>query len=451
MADDRRPFWLGLLSIFPLLLWWLGWFPGFLSPDSVDQLGQAARFSFTNVHPAFHSLYLWALMRLWETPAVVGLAQLLGLALLLGLAARRLVGVGVPPWSAVGAAWVAALLPAVGPTTIAIWKDIPYGLALLWLFTELLLLAQTGEEFWDGRLRAARLGGALALVWLFRHNGVVVVLLVGGALAVAHRRRWRGLVTAGATLSLVVALVLGALYRVLPVDTRTASTDVLIGDVAALVTHHPSSFRGGELDYLERIAPLEVWRAEYTCYDSTLLSFDPRFDRQVLWEDPGPFWSLAGRAALRHPLTVLGNHACASSYLFVPFQPQGEGTHLHRPPYDIPENELGIERNPISWKAFFLTRAVFVWAEEPGRLWLTWRPALLLWPALATYLGIALRRRLRPLLWPGMLVVAQGLTLTLTPLAQDFRFAYGLYLMSWLTLPLAWLVVRPGQAEVGGR
>ncbi len=66
-----------------------------------------------------------------------------------------------------------------------------------------------------------------------------------------------------------------------------------------------------------------------------------------------------------------------------------------------------------------------------------------LWLALLTYLGVAMRRSLRPLLWPGALMGIQLVNLTLTPLAQEFRFAYGVYLMSWLSLPLLWLILRP--------
>ena len=45
----------GWLSVIPMLIWWLGWFPGYLSPDSIDQLGQVARFDFANIHPISHT------------------------------------------------------------------------------------------------------------------------------------------------------------------------------------------------------------------------------------------------------------------------------------------------------------------------------------------------------------------------------------------------------------
>jgi len=102
---------LGALTILPLLVWWLGWFPGFLTSDSIDQLGQADRFEFSNFHPASHTITLWAVTRVWNNPAAVTLVQAIAMAGLLGLTARRLVRLGVHIALAVGAVWLAAILP----------------------------------------------------------------------------------------------------------------------------------------------------------------------------------------------------------------------------------------------------------------------------------------------------------------------------------------------------
>ena len=103
------------LAFLPLFLWWLGWFPGFLSPDSIDQLNQIETGELTNGHPGFHTITMWLITRVWDNAGAITLAQVIGMALLLGLVARRLVELGAPAWSAVGAAWLVGVLPAVGP------------------------------------------------------------------------------------------------------------------------------------------------------------------------------------------------------------------------------------------------------------------------------------------------------------------------------------------------
>ena len=189
----------GWSSVIPLLGWWLGWFPGFLSGDSVDQLGQAARFEFLNFHPVTHTFSLWLVTRVWDEPGAVTLLQVLLLGGLLGYTARRLTQVGVPWWLAATAAFLTAAVPMVAATTITIWKDVPYSIAMLWAFAELLVLARSPRAFWSGRSGPVRLGIALGLLWVTRANGLITVLLFLIALAIGFRGRLRTVVLATGT------------------------------------------------------------------------------------------------------------------------------------------------------------------------------------------------------------------------------------------------------------
>ena len=114
LSKENRALLLGWLSVLPLLVWWLGWFPGFMSSDSIDQLGQVDRFEFFNFHPIVHTFSMWIISTVWDHPGAVTFVQVVVLAGLLGFLARRLTQIGVPWWLAVGAAWVTAALPMVG-------------------------------------------------------------------------------------------------------------------------------------------------------------------------------------------------------------------------------------------------------------------------------------------------------------------------------------------------
>jgi len=438
---------LGALSILPLLVWWLGWFPGFLTSDSIDQLGQADRFEFSNFHPASHTITLWAVTRVWDNPAAVTLVQAIAMAGLLGVAARRLVRLGVHIALAVGAVWLAAILPMVGATTITIWKDVPYTLALLWAFTELLLMARDRATFWAGWWGPLRLGSALGLLMVYRHNGWITVVLVVIALAIGFFRSWRGLIRSLAAVVAVGFVLPAVLVAIFPVDTTTIEmAEVFTSDVAAVYQHQPESFSEPEVVLLEAVAPLEVWRDRYSCLDSTSLVFDAEFSNDAIRAEPDDYRALVARTVLGNLPTVIGHRWCAASYLLVPAQPS-DG-FFHRPPFDIPPNTLGIVRDPVSDRAFSVTKSLYVWAEPAGRLWLTWRPALVIWLGIITYIGVALRRRLWPILWAAVLIVAQTLNVAATSPAQEFRFAFGIYLLMWLSLPLLWLVVRPSDATL---
>ena len=440
-------FLLGLLTVVPLLTWWLGWFPGFMSSDSIDQLGQVQQFEFANFHPAAHTISMWAVTRVWNSPGAVTLVQVLAMAVLLGVTARRLTQLGVPIALSVAAVWAASVTPMVGATTVTVWKDVPFTLAMVWAFTELLLMARDRAAFWSGTWGPLRLGTALGLMVMFRHNGIITAALVVLAVAIGFRSSLRRVLLAVAALIVVGLVVPGVVNRTFPVDQTTAEpAEVFMSDVAAVYVHEGTELSQADIALLAGVAPLEVWIAQYSCSDSTALVFHPEFNSSVVRQRAGEYRSLVGRLVFGHLPTVLGHRWCRASYLFVP--PQPDDAFLHRPPFDIPANDLGYARDPISWKAFSLTRSFYVWAEPDSRLWLTWRPALMIWLGIITYGGIAWRRRLRPLLWAGSLIGAQLLNVAITSPAQEFRYAFGIWLCCLLSLPLWWLVVKPSRATL---
>jgi len=440
-SDVRRAFWLASLAFLPLFIWWLGWYPAFLSGDSLDQLRQIETGNFFNGHPAFHTITMWAITRVWDNAGAISLVQIVVLALLLGLIARRLRELGIPMWLAVGAAWAVGLSPAVGPTAMTLWKDIAFTLAFLWVFAELLLLVRLQEAYWSKVWNPVRLGAALSLLWLFRHNGLVTVLGVLAVLAITNRRNLGRLAPTVLAVAGIVLLVQGPVFWLFTVDRSTpTAAEVMLPVVASSFVHEPDNFSGEEVALLASIAPLDVWRSRYDCDYSDPLLFDPAMRVGVIRQDPGPVLQLGFRTLWRDLDTSLGFFWCRASFLLVPGQPAD--SYLLRPPYSIPANDLGLERSPRWSVASDLTRRVFANAESRSWLWLTWRPALIVWLTFATYLVLA-RRHTRRLVLPAALLGFHFLNVAAFSLNHEFRLAFPLYVAGILSLPLLWFIARP--------
>ena len=434
---------LGVATVIPLLVWWAGWFPGFMSSDSIDQWNQVLTFEFRTAHPIAHTSLMWLVSLMWETPGAVALLQVVAMATLFGFMARRLVQIGVPLSIGVATVWVIALLPMTGAMTVTIWKDVPFAIAMGWVFTELLLLAIDRSRFWASWWGPGRLGIGLGLMWALRANGKYTVATFLIVIGIVERERIRWVFVTATTVGFVGVVIPAILILALPVtDQPIEPAQVFMPDVAAVVNHAPASLSDRDVALIEAVAPLPVWQDRYACGDSSPLLFDQQFSNTTIRDNPWDYRWLVVRSAAGAPMTVLGHRWCAGEYLISPFN--RTGTFVHRPPYDIWPNTIALTRDPVSDRAFAVTSWLYVEAERSAIEWLTWRPALAMLAGLATFAAIWARRRLRPLRLIGALFVLHLANVFFTSPSHEFRYAFGLYLVALASLPL-WLFVADRQ------
>jgi hypothetical protein len=432
------------LAALPLLVWWASWYPGMLSGDSLHQLAAVESGDFTNEVPAIHSIIIWLLTRVWDSPAAVSLVQVVAMVALLALYLRRARGAGIPGWLAGTAVVVFAWLPAVGATTIAVEVQVAQTLIGIWLLAELLGLAPDPNGYLSDPWSATRLGLALGATWLFDHAGLVVVLVILVALALGLRSRSHLLaVPAGGAIAIVL-LVQGPLYVAFDVDRGVPPLgEAYAPEIAAVYRHHPGWFEEADLELMRAVADLQIWQEAYRCGDGASLLTDREFDTTVIRAHAGAYRGLLVRSALTHPLTVAGHRACAAGVLFAPFRPAGERFETYV--YNVPPNDLGIVRDSRLPSGFNFTKAILVRSDRPAGLWLFWRPGIILWPALAGIVTLAMRRR--RLLWPAAALVGFLLMAVLTVREPSFRESFSVYALAFLSLPLWWPALSGDAAD----
>jgi hypothetical protein len=368
-------------------------------------------------------------------------------AVLMAFIARRLVQIGVRTWMAVTTVWVIALLPMTAVTTITIWKDVPFTLAMGWVFTELILLARDKSRFWGTWHGPLRLGIGLGLMWALRANGKLTVVVFVIMLAIGFRTRWRALLLITTSVVVVGVFLPSFLIAVLPVTNRPIDpAQVFMPDVAAVVVHDPDSLSSDDLTLVTAVAPIEIWISQYSCGDSAPLVFHPEFNNSEIQAAPSSYRTLILHAFLGATSTVAGHRWCAGEYLLSPYN--RTGTFLHRPPFDIWVNDLGLERAPLSDRAYDVTLWAYQVVEHPRLEWLTWRPAVYVLLGLITLGALWWRRRLRPLDWIGLLFVIHLVNVWATSPSHEFRYAFGLYLISLASIPLWYLIVDPSRARI---
>ncbi len=80
-------------------LYLLAFWPGIMSQDSVDQWHQLLQGRYEDAHPAFHTLTVWLITRVWLSPAAVALVQIVILSAAIGFGLAMLRSYGVPAWA----------------------------------------------------------------------------------------------------------------------------------------------------------------------------------------------------------------------------------------------------------------------------------------------------------------------------------------------------------------
>ena len=158
-------------------------YPGVLSPDSVDQIGQILSGAYINHHPYWHtrliSVFFGLGLRLFgdcnAAVAVYSVAQMTMMALCFALAVMTLYQAGTKRSWLVGAAAAYILLPYHVMYSYTMWKDVLFGCAML-----LLILALCRLLFGIGRRAVNHVLFVMGVLGtaLLRSNGFLTLLAV---------------------------------------------------------------------------------------------------------------------------------------------------------------------------------------------------------------------------------------------------------------------------------
>ncbi len=429
------------------LLYWLAYFPGQMSSDSLDQWGQMLRFDFNDNHPAFHTLSNWLITRLWLSPAAVALAQIITMSVLIGSGLSKLRTLGVSPavlWAVCG---LFTLSPVMGMTTITLWKDIPYSMSILWL-TLLLLEVITSEGRWLAASwrNMVLLGVASFCVSIFRHNGPPVALGTLLALGFVYRAFWKRVAVAFVIAITIYGAVHGPLYSVLGVKEMSSAFkyQVLLHQVAASVAAG-TPLAPEEARVLDGIMPVEQLKSRYSCARTTSIIFDSPLNEQELENGGASLGRLWLSLLLRNPGAIV-NHLLCSGGLVWNVSPFKHYLYATEGGIEQP-NEFRLSTRPKLPRLHHILGDFVNLTLERKLIWLIWRPAIYLYGTMLLSALAAFRLRETAWLLFALPVLLQSMTLFLLCPAQDFRYQFSVYLVGLMSLCLPFY--RKGERVVG--
>lgn len=441
--------WIGyaLPSVVVWTIYLLAFWPGMMSPDSTDQWKQVLSGHFVDAHPAFHTMIIWLITRLWLSPAAVGLAQISALSALVGWGLALVRNWGAPRWSVWVACLLCALFPLNGLMAITFWKDIPYSIAVLALTLMVAQVIVSDGEWLKAHKHWIILGIVAASVALFRYNGLAAAFGTPLLLLVAYRRHWRVLLSALAVAIGGWLIIRGPVYDLVHVKPFRSDTFPMVYFVSQVGAHVTAGtpLTPDERAYLDRILPVAGgW--PYNCYSVAVFLWPEEryksFDWQVITADSAAFLRIYQALLIRNPVVNLRDLVCRASLVWEIKKPHGlypsviplVADEHGRLFYILPPfNEVTLPSEGSLLPNVASQVAQIYFASTWNRWACVWRPALYLYLFLGGAALAALRQRQWKLLFITLPIILQSALLFVVIPAQDVRYQYPVFLV-FLTL-----------------
>jgi hypothetical protein len=443
----RLPVAVALLCELVLFGWWLAFYPGLMSFDTVTYVWQVTTGHWRSDHSVAYDVLVWLSLQLTGGLGALTLLQTVAMAACLGYVCHGLRALGVRGRWAALAPLAVAVVPSTGTFAVFVWKDSAYAIAAVLAFgacVHLVLRQRAAAHWW---LLAAGMTG----LSLFRNNTYPGVIAAGLVLLVALPRR-RGRIAAATLIPTVLALGLNfAVYPALGIQKpRTSSYYAFnYADIAVAYHRAPQSFRRSDLAVMARVAPLDHWSgggANCAWVDPLMA---PPFDRQAAERLNGRLLDVWKDVLKQRPDLMLSAHLCRAR---IGWALPHNSTDIYVQPPVVPADRFGysLPGRPMAgsrWLPALRTDApsvrlhrAGVWAytlaRTPELTWLLWTGSL--W-CYATYLITARVMRRRPLRAALALAATtaglQVAQLVATP-AGLFRYMAAPVLLGFLAVPL---------------
>lgn len=238
---------------------------GIYSPDSLEQLEQAVGGKYSDWHPVWHTLLFFKLPLLL-TGEKTSIIVFQSIFFCLSIACMTETAYELGGWrSAVLCFSFVMLNPYTGFLLLHPWKDAAFASTSLLAVCLAVRLWCAGSERSVSRPTLVLMGLLLANATLFRHNGILLTLvLLLALLFILGRKRW---FLVAAVFVLFIVLIKGPVYHALDVEkpgNRVVETTGLpmtvIGNV---VTKNPGAMDGELRDFAYSILTPEEWNKHY--------------------------------------------------------------------------------------------------------------------------------------------------------------------------------------------
>jgi len=448
-------------------VYWLAFFPAIMSFDSVSQWNQILSGKFNNYNPAFHTIFMWLLTRIWLSPAIITLFQIIFFSITSGWGFSILeTDLRIPPKIRWPLYTLYIFSPVNGLWVVTLWKDIPYSVAIL--ATTLMVIKMILTE---GRWLEKNwiiFGCTLVLVTFFRFNGPFVTLSLLFVLFMVYKKRQVIKYLSGATalLFLAWALIDGPLYSSLHVTGTDNKDPTRLRYITAPFVHlvaahviNGTTFTSEEESFIKELNPNNTWSTFYICYNVASVMDLENVNYVPIYKSPSKIVKLALSLLPRNPPASLASITCRSDLvwdisqgkdvqwsLLASIEPRVYPNYFYI--YNLNPDFITPAQTPILSDIGYSISQIYMYTSKGILRTIIWRPALYFYLGIVAVCYVVIRYKNKNFFLLLVPFLAHSLTVFLGATAQDMRYQYPVYLVFWVLMSLLWYKYEPVNSSI---
>lgn len=311
------------LIIFTIVL--LAYWPGILVSDSMVQWNQTQTGIFDDWHPAYNTIYIAILTKIWNNPGFVLWVQCIIMSITVGYFFSRLDKYyNVNKYLLLVFSVVFAIIPLNFNFAVTLLKDTLYSSFVIML-TAIIIDIINDKNFFDNKFKCAFLLVVELVIALFRHNGIIVVALTGIILILVYRKKIMPYVIFGAWI-VIYLLMTSVGFKILNIQKNSyANTYGPVSHIMARMLNTPGvEFTDEEMQILEKYTDVELLKTTYNQYNMDYSINTQKID--ALKESGSEYLKFGIKKAMQYPVVVIKHYIKLTSFLYSPVAFDGSYT-----------------------------------------------------------------------------------------------------------------------------
>ena len=320
-TENKRSFFICWIIIFLLWLpYFLRFYPCNITPDSMSQIMQALGLrNVTNHHPVFHTGLVSIAMNIGKLignynigAAIYSIVQMLIMSSIFSYTIYYMAKKKINIFIRIISLIFYAIYPVHALYSMTMWKDILFGGMMLLFTINLSKIYIDEENYFKSKINLILFTINLILVFLFRNNGIYVIILLSPFMFLILRKYYKKLAIIFGITILLYITVNGPAFKILNIQKGSIreALSIPLQQFARVTRDHYDTLTQKERDSIYKFLPSNHLNEDY--YEKISDNVKNNFDDEYFKNHKFKFIKIWIKLGIKYPRTYIESFLCNS-------------------------------------------------------------------------------------------------------------------------------------------